>query len=1072
MLEFDGHPVSVAVRIRPPPQIQSKKVTNSFIQVEDPTTISITNPDDSSEIRVFGFTHCYWSFDGYAELQDGHFIPDLKHENGSRYADQIKIFDHFGKEMVQNAWLGYNSSFLSIGESGSGKSWTLFGTGTNKGIIPLFGAELFKTIKDKEKGSSSPIGHISSEVKLSMMEIRENKVRDLLAGGNNTKYKSVVKIREHPKRGFYVEGLRSVIVSSADEIQLRLDEGHLARAVSSTSFNLNCTRSKTTVIVEMSIVQKYRNAKGDEVAMSALVGFYDLPVSGVRNCDNGPTVKFSTNKSSSNHGQRMTNPAMTQGPSSNTTTTIPPPLKSFDDHFTKLVSALGNNSSISYTNSTVTKLLERALSGNSKTYVLSHCIPTENSYETSLSSLILADKLQRLTTHPLINEEMTNKLIRELKLENDNLKKMLTNGDLEKNEFFSWHDKLNWLKTQDSEEFRRQLIDDVKSQTKDNEREIKILHQSLEERLKLAKLDKPSDNSQNIKKLETEKKHKSFIFNLNPDCQLSSRIFHFISAGSTDFGSAKGKDGTIHVQGPGIRETHGTFTYTAKENKMTIKPTGPDCLIKVNGKQILYESPLFHNDRIVFGGCQIWLFQNPREPWAEKGLSSPLSSKITYQFAEEEITSKSSFFNYLSHQNGSVLVSPKLKASIRTVLPLVDDANAMCDDLERGVRFDPIVLHDIRQVLLSSGAQDLDRLSNSDKNCGEQREFAVQLSLYKEDISFVLSTNEFLEKYEKIKDSFIQNQEDGIVSAAIGSVNSPSSSFAHNDTTLLDLVNTEVTIGHGLLSLKPLAYLIQFQDEIEILDYLTLKTIGSIKVEVVPCNEYFEELKNVHSFLIDSSDLLAKPLHFILKIGTAESLSSKFRDITSKYKVHTEPVTSTGKLDLKPSYSSSNSQYIYERRFSIEHVTPKLIESLERDLVIFTFYGRQRPKKMRNQFKSEYNDRNYTNSQSHPEPVTIATNPYLGLVQKQRAELVVFGSRGARIQQKLGMLQSMLELSDNLSQDAIPVDYIKKICNAKDKDVASECVSAFKEEFTPPPEIEPVKKLTTYQKISEVCAIV
>lgn len=72
------------------------------------------------------------------------------------------------------------------------------------------------------------------------------------------------------------------------------------------------------------------------------------------------------------------------------------------------------------------------------------------------------------------------------------MKKMLTNGDLEKNEFFSWHDKLNWLKTQDSEEFRRQLIDDVKSQTKDNEREIKILHQSLEERLKLAKLDKPS----------------------------------------------------------------------------------------------------------------------------------------------------------------------------------------------------------------------------------------------------------------------------------------------------------------------------------------------------------------------------------------------------------------------------------------------------------------------------------------------------------------------------------------------------------------------------------------------------
>ncbi len=86
---------------------------------------------------------------------------------------------------------------------------------------------------------------------------------------------------------------------------------------------------------------------------------------------------------------------------------------------------------------------------------------------------------------------MTNRLTKELKMENDNLKKMLMNGELDKNEFFAWSTKLD-LKNQDSEEYKRQLVDDIKSQIKENEREIKILNQSNDEKLKLAKLDKPS----------------------------------------------------------------------------------------------------------------------------------------------------------------------------------------------------------------------------------------------------------------------------------------------------------------------------------------------------------------------------------------------------------------------------------------------------------------------------------------------------------------------------------------------------------------------------------------------------
>jgi hypothetical protein len=165
-------------------------------------------------------------------------------------------------------------------------------------MIPLFGNELFKSIKDKDKSTgSSPIGNLVLEVKLTMMEIQENKVKDLLMG-SNTKYKTIVKVRDHPKRGYYgkhiyynlmftahvhilefpVEGLRSVILTNADDLQQRLDEGIITRAINSTSLNLSSINSSSTVIVGLSLVQKYRNTKGDEVVMSSLIDFYDLPV--------------------------------------------------------------------------------------------------------------------------------------------------------------------------------------------------------------------------------------------------------------------------------------------------------------------------------------------------------------------------------------------------------------------------------------------------------------------------------------------------------------------------------------------------------------------------------------------------------------------------------------------------------------------------------------------------------------------------------------------------------------------------------------------------------------------------
>jgi hypothetical protein len=72
-----------------------------------------------------------------------------------------------------------------------------------------------------------------------------------------------------------VEGLRSLIVTSGEDIQQRIEECQTCRAISSF---INLMGSSATVIVGLSLVQKYRNAKGDEVTMSSLIDFFDLPV--------------------------------------------------------------------------------------------------------------------------------------------------------------------------------------------------------------------------------------------------------------------------------------------------------------------------------------------------------------------------------------------------------------------------------------------------------------------------------------------------------------------------------------------------------------------------------------------------------------------------------------------------------------------------------------------------------------------------------------------------------------------------------------------------------------------------
>ena len=89
--------------------------------------------------------------------------------------------------------------------------------------------------------------------------------------------------------------------------------------------------------------------------------------------------------------------------------------------------ALGKkNTVVPYRDSVLTRILQNALGGNSKTLMICALSPATNNYEETLSTLRYADQAKKIKLHVVINESDQDKMIRELKEENEKLKMMLS----------------------------------------------------------------------------------------------------------------------------------------------------------------------------------------------------------------------------------------------------------------------------------------------------------------------------------------------------------------------------------------------------------------------------------------------------------------------------------------------------------------------------------------------------------------------------------------------------------------------------------------------------------------------
>ncbi|EFX76074.1 hypothetical protein DAPPUDRAFT_55475, partial [Daphnia pulex] len=586
----------------------------------------LTHPTDLADRKSFSFDHSYWSFDGFSEDQtSGRNVADPSHPRGHQYCDQERLFGDLGRVMLADTFEGYNTTLFSYGQTGSGKSYSVIGYGSNEGIIPQFCHEIFRAID--ENSYTSPVDPIQFEVHLSMLEIYNENVYDLLTP---LKTDRGLKVREHPKKGFYADGLSNFVVTSYADIERLIKHGTLNRTVVAT--NMNATSSRSHTIVSIGLDQK-RTTQIGEVTITSVVNIVDLAGS----------ERVSKAGTGNTSGERFR-----EGVAINQS------LQCLGHCIHALAeSSSAKNQRIPFRDSVLTKLLMNALGGNSKTIMVASISPADIHYEETLSTLRYADRAKQIRTRATVNEKPIEKIVRELKGENQRIKAALTRGNIDP----------QWVKTvvngrqsnpKTLKDTKKKWEDELRAQVTENEREIQ--------------------------------RGGPYLQNVNMDPLLDGRWIHYLKRGTTLIGKAQPSISGIEMIGPGMQQNHAEISFH-ENNDVTLRSLTENGRVLVNGVPIKprVEMVLQPNDRLVFGATQMWLFRNPALV-DQAGVSD--SPMINYDFILHEMATKSGLDILSSSSDDS------LREELVVVLPSVEEANEISAELNKPVKFE-IVLHKI-----------------------------------------------------------------------------------------------------------------------------------------------------------------------------------------------------------------------------------------------------------------------------------------------------------------------------------------------------------------------------------------
>lgn len=141
---------------------------------------------------------------------------------------------------------GYHGTVFAYGMTGTGKTFSMQGTASSPGVIPLAITDIFSYIRETPSREFL--------LRVSYLEIYNERIHDLLSmstsgvgGVGAAAVQEEIKLREDSKRGVYASPLKEEIVQSPTQLLRVIARGDQARRTASTQFNSRSSRSHAVV---------------------------------------------------------------------------------------------------------------------------------------------------------------------------------------------------------------------------------------------------------------------------------------------------------------------------------------------------------------------------------------------------------------------------------------------------------------------------------------------------------------------------------------------------------------------------------------------------------------------------------------------------------------------------------------------------------------------------------------------------------------------------------------------------------------------------------------------------------
>ncbi|KAK7407182.1 hypothetical protein VNO78_08883 [Psophocarpus tetragonolobus] len=281
--------------------------------------------------------------------------------------DQVDVFAD-ASSMVISVLDGYNVCIFAYGQTGTGKTFTMEGTEQNRGVNYRTLEHLFKVSKERSET-------FSYDISVSVIEVYNEQIRDLLATGQTSKR---LEIKQASEGFHHVPGVVEAKIDNINEVWNVLQAGNNARAVGSNNVNEHSSRSHCLLCITV----KTKNLLNDECTKSKL-WLVDLA------------------------GSERLAKTDVQGERLKEAQNINRSLSALGD----VISALAAKSShIPYRNSKLTHLLQDSLGGDSKTLMFVQISPSDQDVGETLSSLNFATRVRGVELGPVKKQVDTSEI--------------------------------------------------------------------------------------------------------------------------------------------------------------------------------------------------------------------------------------------------------------------------------------------------------------------------------------------------------------------------------------------------------------------------------------------------------------------------------------------------------------------------------------------------------------------------------------------------------------------------------------------------------------------------------------